>query len=132
MEEDLIVEIGRILKRAAQDQDGDWDFAGYMFETGDGVNSGGEMFRFRAGVRIPYRLGRDMKTITTAFRRLREVTRGDGGEYWIKVLFVLRADGEMRFLFEFDDWDRWKVTPANVDRAYENLVGDVFPEAVQN
>ncbi len=130
MEEDLIIEIGRTLKRAAQEQDGEWDYAGYMFETKDGVSSGGEMFCFRAGVRVPYRLGRDMKTITTAFKRLREVTRVDGDDYWIKVLFVLRADGEMKFLFEFDDWDRWKITPANVDRAYEILVGDVFPDAL--
>lgn len=132
MEEDLIIEIGRTLKKAAQTQEGDWDYAGYMFETKDGVSSGGEMFRFHTGKRIPFRLGRDMKTITTAFKQLREITRVDGDDYWIKVLFVLRSDGEMKFLFEFDDWDRWKITPANVDQAYQILVGDVFPGALAN
>ena len=75
---------------------------------------------------------RDMKSITTAFKRLREITCVDGDDYWIKVLFVLRSDGEMKFLFEFDDWNRWKITPSNVDHAYEILVGEVFPEAIPN
>lgn len=130
MEEELIIEIGQILKRAAVSQAEAWDYAGYMFETKDGNSSSGEMFLFHSGNRLPFRLGRDMKAITTSFKRLREVTRVDGDDYWIKCLAVLRSDGDMKLLFEFDDWSRWKITPANVDRAFEILVGDVYPEAV--
>lgn len=131
IQEDLIAAIGQALMRNANASPSDWDYAGYMFETKDGVSSGGTKFIFHNGQRLPLDLERtDRSTITDSFKRLREVTRVDGDDYWIKCIAVLRADGDMKMLFEFDDWKRWKISPANVDRAYEMLVGEVFPDAL--
>lgn len=132
VKEDIIVEIGQILMRNAQKGGAEWDYCGYMFETQDGASSGGEMFMFHNGNRLPFRLGRDMKDITTAFKRFREVTRVEGDDYWLKCLAVLRRDGDFKMLFEFDDWSRWSITPANVDQAYAMLVGEIYPEALED
>ena len=129
MEEEIIVAVGQLLMRNAKASSPAWDYAGYMFETKDGISSGGEDFLFHNGRRIDFD---DQDAIIENLKRLREITRVDGDDYWIKVIFVLRSDGDMKFLFEFEDWNRWKITPANVDRAYEILVGDVFPEAIPN
>ena len=73
----------------------------------------------------------DQDEVIEYFKRLREVKRVDGDGYWIKCLAVLRSDGDMKVLFEFDNWSRWKMPPANVDHAFEILVGGVYPDAVE-
>lgn len=131
IQEDLITAIGQALMRNAKTSAPHWDYAGYMFETKDGVSSGGTKFIFHDGQRLPLDLERaDRRTITDSFKRLREVTRVDGDDYWIKCIAVLRSDGDMKMLFEFNDWKRWKISPANVDDAYAILVGEVFPDAI--
>lgn len=131
LEEDLIVEIGQLLMRSAKGSAPEWDYAGWMFETRDGRSSSGEDFLYRGPERLDFKVNfDDQDKILEAFKRLREVTRVDGDAYWIKCLAVLRRDGDMRLLFEFDDWSRWSITPANVDRSYEILVGEIYPEAL--
>ena len=127
---EIISEIGNIIMRSANASAEQWDYAGYSFETRDGLNSDGEIFMFHKRTRISLKLGREIKTIVTNFKRFREITRVDGDDYWIKCKAVLRRDGDFKMLFEFDDWSRWSITPANVDQAYEILVGDIFPEAL--
>lgn len=39
MEDELNIEIGRILTRMATSQSSNWDYAGHMFETKDGASS---------------------------------------------------------------------------------------------
>lgn len=131
IKEELIIRVGQLLMKSARESSEAWDYAGYMFETKDGASSGGEDFLFSGSNRLIFDLSfDDQDEIIECFKRLREVTRVDGDDYWIKCLAVLRSDGDMKLLFEFDDWSRWKITPANVDRALEILVGDVYPEAV--
>lgn len=131
IQEELITTIGQALMRNAKTSAAEWDYAGYMFETKDGVSSGGTKFIFHNGTRLPLDLERtDRRALTDSFKRLREVTRVDGDDYWIKCIAVLRSDGDMKMLFEFTDWDRWKISPANVDDAFAILVGDLFPDAV--
>ncbi|MBO6767353.1 MAG: hypothetical protein JJ901_03490 [Erythrobacter sp.] len=126
--QDLAIRIGQILMRNAQATSQDWDYCGYMFETADGVSSTGEIFMFSQGKRLPFRLGRDMKEITNAFKDLRQATLVPGDDPWIKCLAVLRNDGDFQTKFEFDDIKRWSIVPDNVERAYEILVSDVYPE----
>ncbi len=131
MEEELIVEIGQRLMKNAKKQTLDWSYAGYMFQTRDGRSSGGEIFLFNGSNRLEFNLDfDDQDVIIESFKRLREVTRVEGDAYWIKCIAVLRRDGDMKLLFEFNDWSRWSITPANYERAFEILVGEVYPDAV--
>lgn len=132
IEQDLIIQIGQVLMRSAKSTTVNWDYAGYMFETSDGLSSSGEIFLYRRRTRLDFDLDfDDQDKIIESFKRLREVTRVDGDEYWIKCNVVLRSDGDLRMLFEFDNKARWTVTPANVDRAFDILVGEIYPEAVR-
>jgi hypothetical protein len=131
LEEELIVTLGQILLRNADRTVPGWEYAGWMFETRDGDSSSGTNFAYagRRQLNIEFDFD-DEDALLEAFKRLREVTRVEGDAYWIKCLAVLRSDGDMRLLFEFDDWSRWSITPANVDRAYDILVGEIYPEAL--
>ncbi|MBO6767354.1 MAG: hypothetical protein JJ901_03495 [Erythrobacter sp.] len=129
-QEQIIVEIGQILMRSANRSNPDWDYCGYMFESRDGVSSGGTKFVYANRVRFPLELGRERRQITDAFKSFREVTRVEGDNHWIKCLAVLRKDGDFKMLFEFKDWKRWTISPANVERAYEILVGEIYPDAI--
>ena len=133
VKEDITIQIGQILLRSAKASAERWDYAGYMFETRDGTSSGGTKFVYNGRERLPLELERtDRRALTDAFKRFREVTRVEGDDYWLKCLAVLRRDGDLKMLFEFDDWSRWSITPANVDRAYEILVGEIYPEALED
>lgn len=130
MQEELTSAIKQALMRNAKTSSPEWDYAGYMFETKDGVSSGGTKFIFHNGARLPLDLERtDRRLVTDSFKKLREETPVDGDKYWIKCIAVLRSDGDMKMLFEFDDWKRWKIGPSNAEHAYEILVGEVFPDA---
>ncbi len=130
-QERIVVEIGQILMRHAKQSGADWDYCGYMFETRDGVNCTGQVFMFSEKELQEFNLSQDRKPMMEAFKRFREVTRVEGADYWIKCLAVLRSDGDLKMLFEFENWDRWKISPANIERTYEILIGDAYPEAVQ-
>lgn len=131
IEQNLIIQIGKMLMKSARGSAESWNYAGYMFETADGLSSGGEVFLYADRKRLEMDLDfDDQDIIIESFKRLREVTHVDGDAYWIKCNVVLRSDGDLRMLFEFDDKARWKITPANVDRAFDILVGEVYPEAL--
>ncbi|WP_338663618.1 hypothetical protein VQH23_00325 [Pararoseomonas sp. SCSIO 73927] len=50
------------------------------------------------------------------FRELQEATSDPGGRRWAACLVqVRRATGKMTMQYEYDDVDRWKVTPDNLD-----------------
>lgn len=128
---DFIVNIGRLLMKSGRGSAESWDYAGYMFETADGLSSSGEIFLYAGRKRLEMALDfDDQDSIIENFKRLREVTHVEGDAYWIKCNLILRSDGDLRMLFEFDDKARWKITPANVDRAFDILVGEVYPEAL--
>jgi hypothetical protein len=132
LKEDLVHEIGTLLYRAARASGAEWDYAGRMFETRDGVSSSGTTFQFHGRTLLDFDMPRDDRLrLTDAFKQLREATRVDGDNYWIKCLVVVRNDGDMRMLFEFRDGKRWSIGPANVDRAFDVLVGEIYPEALQ-
>lgn len=129
--EDLIIAIGQALMRAARATGERWDYAGWMFETRDGRSSSGTDFQFSGRRQLPLEFSfDDQDLILDSFMALREATHVPGDAHWIKCLAVLREAGELRLLFEFKDWSRWSITPANVDRALEILVGEVFREAL--
>jgi hypothetical protein len=130
--EDLIIAIGQALMRTARATGEPWDYAGWMFETRDGRSSSGTVFQFSGRRQLTLEFSfDDQDLILDSFMALREATHVPGDAHWIKCLAVLRADGEMKLLFEFNDWSRWSITPANVDRSLEILVGDVFPDALE-
>ncbi|UWR01272.1 hypothetical protein K3729_18495 (plasmid) [Rhodobacteraceae bacterium S2214] len=129
MTEQLITTIGQAIMRSAKTSAPEWDYAGYMFETKDGISSSGTKFIFHDGKRLPLDLDRTgRRAITDSFKQLRSETQIDGDAPWIKCLAVLRRDGDMKMLFEFNDWSRWTISPATVDQAYAILVGEIFPE----
>ncbi len=131
IKEDLIIEIGKVIMRAAKNTSDNWEYAGYVFAA---KNGSVEMVDFLFGPDRKRMFLEDrewFKPLRENFKRFREVTRVEGDDYWIKCKAVLRRDGDFKMLFEFDDWSRWSITPGNVGRAYEILIGDIYPEALE-
>jgi len=129
---DLIIDISKLILKAANESNELWNYAGYVFETEDGENSTGSVFSFKNGIRQRMSIYENIELLTDKFKELRKLTLVEGDNYWIKCnLIVRKSDGKMKMLFEFDDWSKWKVTPGNFDRAYEVLVGDLFSEILK-
>ncbi len=126
---DLIHQIGGAILRRANSDGEDWEYAGWVFQTMDGQSYGGEVFRFDETTRIPLDIGPEQRATGKAFFRLREITADDDGKLWIKCLAaVRREDKALRMYFEFDDKQRWSITPANTENARQVLLGEAFPE----
>jgi len=129
-EKDTIIKIGKLMLRnarlRAEEQLGDpnkWDYAGYVFQEG-----GGDIFLFHEKEQYSYSFGDMRMEIWDLFVILRDLTRVEGDKPWIKCKAVIRSDGELKMLFEFDDEDKWNITPRNLDRKYDILIGDIFPD----
>lgn len=64
----------------------------------------------------------DDLNLGTAFDELNALTARPDGKRWMAMLLqCTRANGHLRFLFEWDDVDRWAVTPANLATRREEL-----------
>ena len=60
--------------------------------------------------------------IMDKLRTLRALTRRDGQPPWKAVLIqIKKPDIEVRTWFEYDDANRWKVTPSNLAAMKEHL-----------
>lgn len=128
--EQITLDIGKLILKAANTSSDKWDYAGYVFETMNGVSSSGTKFLYNGSERLSLGLGADQKQISQSFKYLREITRVDGDDYWVACKAVLRqSDGDFQMLFEFDDINRWGINPGNAKKAYDILVKDVFRDA---
>lgn len=124
--DEITIEIGNIIGRSANRSADAWDYAGYAFVAKD---MGGTPFLYRDGELLDLETGPERRALRENFLRLREITRVEGDDYWIRCLAVVRnEDKKFRMLFEFNDNSRWEITPANVHDSYRILVGDAFPE----
>lgn len=126
---EIIQDIGRTLLHAANDQNPDWDYVGYTFNTNDGVNFDASGFLFVSQTLQEFTLRRIGKDLGTLHLRLREITKIHDQPYWIASRCVLRKlDNDFKLHFEFDNPNRWKITPANADNAFDVLVGSAFDQ----
>lgn len=128
--DELTLNIGNLIGQAANFSAEKWDYAGFMFEAED---QGGSSYLFKDGTRLSLNDDYVFGELRQNFLRLREVTRVDGDDYWIKCLAVVENESkQLRMLFEFNDQNRWKITPVNARDAYSIIIGDIFPEAIRN
>lgn len=127
--DEITINIGNLIGQAANNSSSDWDYAGFMF---DAASKGGEPFLYSNGRRLSLEIRTVRKELRINFLRLREITRVDGDDYWIRCLAVVKNDGkQFKMLFEFDDKSRWEITPTNARDSYRILVGEIFPEALE-
>lgn len=126
--DEITINIGNLIGQAANRSSSDWDYAGFMF---DAASKGGEPFLYSNGRRLSLEVRAVRKELRTNFLRLREITRVDGDDYWIRCLAVVKNDGkQLKMLFEFEDGFRWEITPANAHDSFKILVGEIFPESL--
>jgi hypothetical protein len=53
---------------------------------------------------------------------LREATANPNGQVWKAMLIqIRRADAAVRFTYDWDDAERWKIGPANLETMRESL-----------
>lgn len=61
------------------------------------------------------------------FKEAFALKRAASAETWIASRSVLRQkDMAFKQHFEFEDEDRWRISPATMGRQFEVLVGDAF------
>ncbi|UXN06283.1 hypothetical protein [Bartonella sp. HY761] len=131
--EQTVIEIGKILFRCAGEYASEelgnfnnWDYAGAIFEEG-----GGAAFLYKNRVLYSYGFRDYQLEISNLWRQFRALTQVEGDKPWLKCKAVIRNDGSLQMLFEFDDEDKWSIGPRNIDQMYEIMLGDIFPEALE-
>lgn len=130
--DEITINIGNLIGQAANASTDTWDYVAYVFSyEGNGL-IGGQPILYRDQNQIKLQTRPIRKELRTNFLRLREITRVDGDDYWIRCLAVVKNDGKkFKMLFEFDDPNRWEITPANARDAYKIVIGDAFPEVLE-
>jgi len=126
--DEITIEIGNLIGQAANASADLWDYAAFMF---DAQKKGGSSYLYLGTERLSLETRPIRKELRENFLRLREITRVEGDDYWIKCLAAVKNEGKkLKMLFEFDDKSRWEITPSNARDAYKIVIGDVFPEAL--
>lgn len=129
---DIVHKVGGILLDNIHAAGKDWDYGGWVF----GIDAEDYVydlrFTFHDRLQGAYEFETGFEDAVNLMFDLREVTAGDDGVPWKKCLLVIRAeDKAIRFLFEFEDEERWSLTPSVLPRRFEVFVGDAFPEALE-
>lgn len=130
--DEIVLEIGQLIMRAANNTHADWAYAGYVYSTADGRNSSRLDFLFRPDMKRDFLEDRPfVKDIRTQFSRLWQVATDDDENHFVACKAIVRAaDRDFKILFEFDNINRWAVGPSNVAEAPRLFLADVYPEAL--
>lgn len=130
--EDITLRIGNLIGQGVVSANQEWDYAGYIYMHAIKGSPETEFFVFKDGVRLDIDDDDIWEEIIDNFTKLREITRVDGDDYWIRCLAAVKSQTrDFRMLFEFSDKNRWEITPSNVRESFEVLIGDVFPDDVK-
>lgn len=129
--DEITINIGNLIGQSANSGGQSWDYAGYVFATNNGESSSSSFFVFRNSKLLDIDDDDRFEETERNFFRLREITRVDGDDYWIRCLAVVQnASKQFKMLFEFDDPSRWQITPANAHDSFRILVGEIFPDSL--
>jgi YD repeat-containing protein len=98
----------------------DWDSLSLVVTVDDAMSSSSGFVYLDTGEVVPnHPSGFDVLDL---FEELQEATARPDGKRWKAALVqIVRATGKMHLEFEWDDADRWKVTPTNLDARREEL-----------
>lgn len=122
--DEITINIGNLIGQAANKSAESWDYAAFMFNA---KKKGGSSYLFSEKNRLSLETISIRKDLRTNFLRLREITRVDGDDYWIKCLASFRnGDKQLKLLFDFEDASRWEIAPENVREAFQIIIGDIF------
>lgn len=128
--EDIILALGQIMRRCADETADGWTYAISTFETLDGVRLSGEALVRQGRELISMEMEfEDEDDRDELFLSLRDVMQAERKAHWMACVLALRADGEMRMAFEYKDAQRWAALSADAGPAFENTIGELFPEA---
>lgn len=127
--DEITINIGNLIGQAANASAESWDYVAYVFSYEEGGVIGGQSSLYKDEVQMKLHTRAVRKELRANFLRLREITRVDGDEYWSRCLAAIRnRDKNFKMLFEFDDPNRWKITPENAREAFQVIIGDIFSE----
>ncbi|MCF6446177.1 hypothetical protein [Nereida sp. MMG025] len=131
--DEIVLQIGQLILRVANETSSDWSYAGYVYRSTDGRNASRQNFLFGPNLGRDFLEDRAFKTeVRTIFPRLWQVATDDDENNPVAIKVGVRAvDRELKVLFEFENPDRWAVGPGNVTEATQIYLGDLFPEALQ-
>ncbi len=119
--------IGRTLLGAAREQSDQWDYVGYTFLTKESVNYEGSGFLFLNRTLQEFTLRKIGRDLGALHLRQREIMRAEGDKAWIASRSVLRqSDMSFKQHFEFDNPERWRLSPDSMERQFAVLIGDAF------
>ncbi|HBQ15616.1 MAG TPA: hypothetical protein DEF51_32330 [Myxococcales bacterium] len=128
---ELIHKIGGILLRNAEAEPQPWDYVGWVFALEDGVNYADLRYKFLGKLQKGFEFAIDKDEAVAAMMELRDLSKGDDGVPWLEAMIAIRnSDNALRILFEFEDPERWSIGPGMLSRRFEILVGEAFPEAL--
>lgn len=129
--DEIVLEIGQLVLRAANETSTDWAYAGYVYKSSDGKNSSRQDFCFEPSLERDFLEDEAVnKTVRQLFPRLWQVVTDNDENHPVAIKVGVRAaDRDLKVLFEFDDGNRWAVGPGNVAQVTQIYLGDLFPDA---
>lgn len=120
-----VIELGTLISSHPSYDGTDWSYIALVASFSGGRRS---MFGyvFFADGHWEARVPRDPeRTVMKAFRRLHEQMEIEDGVVWLQCLLeITKAEHTITVDFEYNDPDRWSVTPANL----QEVVGEPLSE----
>ena len=113
--------------RATGDEN-NWDYGVFIYSSTD-VCSGYLFFQKR---HIGYDFGFDLAAFFEILKEFKQADYAQTRKRWVKCKIAIANQGkkiEMRF--EYEDKDKWKITPGNQHKRYEIILEDIYPEAIR-
>jgi hypothetical protein len=122
--DDDVIELGKLVSSHPAYDDADWSYIALVTTFAQGRRSMLGYVFFADG-HWEAKLPRDReRTVMKAFRQLHERMAAADGMAWLQCLMeVSRQDHTVAVQFEYDDPNRWSVTPDKL----EEQIGELSP-----
>jgi hypothetical protein len=114
--DDLVHKAGALLLQDPEIKGSDWTGVSVVFETSDGRNYSVGGYVYTTDDWNGFSPEED-EAFSELMFKLREHESADGQPPFIACLLqISRSDMKTEIAFEYEDANRWKVTPRNLDR----------------
>lgn len=98
----------------------EWESFAIVFECDDDSSVGNYGYFYWTGGRKPFAI--DETELDRTVLAFRNALRDNSGAGWVKTLIqYVRAGRKLNIEYEFDDPDRWSVTPKNAEATIKAL-----------
>ena len=118
---DLIHDLGHAIVTSEELHEINWDYLSLVISSSEGAIDKTGFFYINEEAQPFCADTEDPEELFTLFEEMSNILYEEEGNILKAVLIQISGSGKIETIFEYDDSDRWNITPNNIEEMQEKL-----------